>query len=767
MQYVTLEPQIPLALWVPLALAAAALLVAYGLAARDRLSRGRRAGVMALMTVALALPLVILLNPTWLERIPPPEGKPVLTILVDYSASMATRDVEGGKTRYELASQYAAEAARELEDRYEVRLRCFADDSSPTSAEDLAARLPDGATTDLAEAILDALDADRPQGQAVMILSDGIHNAPGGWAPLRESVAKAKAMATPLYVKTVGGQTEVRDLEIELDRPREEVAFVGQSVPVVVSLRTQGSLTGKTRLQLVLGDEVVEQRDVDLTSGGETQETFMLTQETSGLHRYEIRAEPLPGEVTPMNNTVGLLVRVIDEPVRVLLLEGKPYWDTKFLIRTLAADRSIELTAVVKLAEGRLLQRQITRVPATGGSTTTDVPAGGAAEEPSDASTLRDEQWAIRQDAAEILADAETLASYQVVILGRDAEVFLSDEALLRLEKWLKQRECFLVCFRGQPMSQIPQRLGRLMPVRWTPSRDPQHFRVKMTDSGRRLRWLPAAADDALAELPPLATTARIEGREVAGTLATVASGTQERNSPVISYLRVGMGRVVVVEGAGMWRWAFLPPKDQQHDETYGLLWRNLIRWLVTDVELRPSQRMALLPQEISFATTDQAAADLIIREEYLGEKVPEVELSGTSLTEPRRVTPVPAGSEPGRFRVVFGPLPEGQYRARVVNAAVQDDSAEAAFDVRPSDEALKVEAKPQEMKIEIAGPSGGEVLEDTDPRSLADRFEQHLVRTRPERMTRTTAWDRWWLLAAALALWGSTWGMRRWSGLV
>ena len=54
-----------------------------------------------------------------------------------------------------------------------------------------------------------------------------------------------------------------------------------------------------------------------------------------------------------------LLLRVVDQPVRVLLLEGKPYWDTKFLVRTLSADQSIELTSVVQLAEGRLLQRKI------------------------------------------------------------------------------------------------------------------------------------------------------------------------------------------------------------------------------------------------------------------------------------------------------------------------------------------------------------------------------------------------------------------------
>ena len=60
----------------------------------------------------------------------------------------------------------------------------------------------------------------------------------------------------------------------------------------------------------------------------------------------------LPEEVTAVNNRATLLLRVVDEPVQVLLFEGKPYWDAKFLIRTLAEDRSVELTSIVQIAPG-------------------------------------------------------------------------------------------------------------------------------------------------------------------------------------------------------------------------------------------------------------------------------------------------------------------------------------------------------------------------------------------------------------------------------
>jgi hypothetical protein len=68
----TFDPYIPLALWLPLAAAAAALLVAYGWSSRGRMIGTRAAAMWTLMTIAVALPLLILLNPTWVETLPPP-----------------------------------------------------------------------------------------------------------------------------------------------------------------------------------------------------------------------------------------------------------------------------------------------------------------------------------------------------------------------------------------------------------------------------------------------------------------------------------------------------------------------------------------------------------------------------------------------------------------------------------------------------------------------------------------------------------------------
>src|SRR5262249_38833843 len=398
----------------------------------------------------------------------------------------------------------------------------------------------------------------------------------------------------------------------------------------------------------------------------------------AGLFRFEVRAEPLPGEASTANTSGTLLLRVMDKPVRVLLLEGKPYWDAKFLARTLLDDPSIELDSVVRLGEGRYLRRSVRR----------SSPAANAQEE-----------WKVETDAAPALTDAAALRAYQVIVLGRDADVFLTDAALAQMRGWLARDGGSLVCFRGQPTTQVGQRLGQLLPMRWTPARE-SRFQVALTERGRDLRWLAAepAPDEGLPRLPSLATDRKPEQPKPLAVVLATTRAQAEADNPAVIYQPYGSGRVVVIEGAGMWRWAFLPPPQQKQDEVYRALWQGLLRWLASSADLLPGQKLALRSDKVRFTSTEPASVTLLIREEDAAGPVPQVELTGDG--GPRQaVKPVALGDEPGVFRVAFGKLPEGRYQARVAGASEGDPSATAAFDVRsPSDEQLDLTARPDLM---------------------------------------------------------------------
>jgi hypothetical protein len=798
-RYLEVDPYIPLPLWVALAIAAVAVIAAYAWTSRRRLTPWRWRGVVLLMVLAVVPPLVILLNPTWLEQIPPPEGKPLLTVLVDASASMATPDGNAtdaaAASRYDTARLAASRVEASLREKFDVELRTYATRCQPGSVEELASRKPDGALTDLATALDEGLADDRPQGQAVLLLSDGVHNA-GASSQLRDSVAQVKAAGVPVYTQTFGGAAGVNDIEVTLPSP-QELAFLGQKITLRATVRQRGRFAAKSKIALRLDDMPVEEREVDLVRDGVTDVQFTIALPATGLFRYQVAATGDPKEVTDVNNSASLLVRVVDEPVKVLLLEGKPYWDTKFLTRTLAADPSISLTTIVRMAPGRLLERSI--VPAETAKRETNsaeesTPGENAAEN-TDAGTAektppvvaRTQSWSIRTDAAALLADPTKLAKQQIIILGRDAEVFLSDEALSQLRKWLNAGDGSLVCFRGAPSAQVNERLAGLLPVRWTPTRE-SRFRVRFTPSGRDLHWLPLTLrdeSDPLSRMPSLATVGRSETRPTLTTvLATTAEAKAPQEAPVVAYQPVGLGRVVVIEGAGMWRWAFLPDAYQQLDDVYGTLWRSLTRWLVASASLLPSQKLALRTDQVTYSADDVIAATLLVRESEWQGDLPKIELTrdGTAAkdgstevaendsgTFPRTIAPIASGEAPGQYHVPLGKLAEGRYQIRAVG--FDDPAARTAFDVRGNlRERLNVAADPDTMRF-IAEETGGAVIDDSADdaaaKELGEKVAAHLARSRPERTLRWPAWDRWWVLASVIGLWVATWSLRRWSGLV
>lgn len=762
---IVLDPRIPFALWFPLALLTAAAIGTYAFLGWSRIPRGRR-WLVALMALGAATPLLILLNPSWVQAVPPPAGRPLLTILIDRSGSMATPDATGGATRFAAASEEAARFAEELEGTFDVRVREFSDRSSATELSSLDGVTPEGDVTDLSRAIEDALGENRPLGQSLLLLSDGADTADGRSSRLRRAADKAKALNAPIFARTFGSPRQALDLAVELDLS-QELSFVGQRTPVTVRLRGTHATPQRTRLTLTLDGQEVESRDVELPVGETAEETLYVQHDASGVFRYEIAAAPIPGEATDLNNATTLSLRVVDEPVSALLLEGKPYWDTKFLVRTLAADPSVELTSVVQIAPGRLVERRIERLAPgeTGDEQAAEDGAASDSIEPEgspETHAVRS-RWLVREDSRSVLADAEYLAGFQIVILGRNTEVFLTDEALAVLRRWLQENEGSLVCFRGSPEAQLDSRLAAVMPVRWKPGPETR-FRVELTDSGASARWLPESIER-LESLPSLAMGARPEEPRALTTVLAVGRDAGGEPVPLMTYRPEGNGRVVAVEGAGMWRWAFLPPEHQDHDAVYGALWRSLVRWLVSNVGLLPSERIALRPDAVTFRSAQPVTATLLLREKEWGSP-PGVVLQSAEGEPIATFAPTALDSAAGVYQVNFGRLPEGRYSATAGDESSGEPSARTIFDVAGNlKERLESSPRPDVMG-ELARVSGGSLLEQADPAQLDREFQRHVERSRPERLVRHSAWDRWPWLAAMLGLWGVTWALRRQSGL-
>jgi hypothetical protein len=757
MTVLTFEPLIPGSLWLALAVCAVVVIAWYGRRRPASVPRTRWGVMTSLMFVAIAIVLTLLLNPMWAHEIESPAGKPSITVLLDASESMATPDGAGGVSRFAAASKAAHDIAESLGDEFDVHVETFDRSVKMIDAADLPNISPVGTATDLAGAIDSVATQEREQGQAMVLLSDGIHNAGGGTARVLESARVARSLVCPIFTRTYGGQIQSYGLAIDIPSP-QDMAIVGQKLPLTARVTHTGIVRGRTSVTLLLDGKQVDRRDVLLDPNGPSEVHFLITHDKVGVYPYEVRVEPLPGQTSLANISASYALRVVDEPIRVLVLEGKPYWDSRFFIRTLAADPAVAINAVIRVSNNRLMDRTLSHSRESG------------------AADQMVESWKITTDPKEPLSSMDKLRGYQIVVLGRDVESFLDDNAIANLRTWIAEQGGALVCYRGAPTSDQNDQVEKLLPVEWSGDSSAR-FHMELTKQGRDLDWLQIDpnGDDPYPRLPTLALSDSIISVKPLATVLASATLSDGAKTPVVVYHPYGVGRVVTVEGAGMWRWAFLPPEYQDQEKAYAGLWHSMMRWLTSADNLKPGQLVTLRADRVRFSTDEPATATLLARQDNGKTSAPMVELDRDESSAPSQsgafhkvFTPMPLGSEPGVFRVNFGGLSEGRYQAKVSGANPDDPSTRIIFDVKKYDlEELDLVARPDLMQ-RIAEDSGGSVLSSENPASeLESKFKQQQALTHPPQIEFTSAWDRWWLLVGAIALWGTSWAVRRMGGLI
>jgi hypothetical protein len=274
------------------------------------LARGRTA---ILRTLALALVLAALTNPSLVREDREPV-KDIAAIVVDRSGSQALgeRPAMTDTVRAELQRRFGA--LTNIEPR-------FVD--VPDSREG-----DDG--TKLFTALGQALADVPPERLAgVVMLTDGVvHDIPA-------SVA-AMGIKAPLHVLVTGRPNE-RDRQIRLvEAPR--FGIVGRDLTIRAEVMERGG-TGNAVVTVRRDGEEIDRRAVP------TGQTFALSTriEHGGPNVVEIEVEPLPGELTTINNRAVLPIEGIREKLRVLLVSGEPHQGERTWRNLLKSDANVDL----------------------------------------------------------------------------------------------------------------------------------------------------------------------------------------------------------------------------------------------------------------------------------------------------------------------------------------------------------------------------------------------------------------------------------------
>ncbi len=767
-----------MSLWWALCLAAFVAIAWYAFRREWPVSQARRFWITFLLGLGLIGPLLISLNPTWIETVPPLPGSPLLTVLIDGTLSMRTEDIAGERvtSRWNRAVEIAGMIKQERS-AIEVRKMVFGDLVTPFAEADSNTKkgeIAQGRRSDLGTALRQTTRTGSPLGHAILMISDGAHNV-GTVESVLQSAREANALATPIYTVTLGTSVGMKNMLVTAKASRM-IAFPKNPVGIRASVAQIGLAGQTTQVQLMNDEKVLQTKTIRLTTEPVQEVRFTLEEGVKEpIERFRIVASEVPGEVTTADNQTTVLVQRLSAPIGVLLLEGKPYWDSKFLARNLARDPVVDLTTIVRLGNGRYLQRKMTREQLSDSDavpTTEKKTPGGTVEPPLDTAT---DDWAVQRELNSPLESIEMLGNYRLVILGRDSGSYLTERGIENLRTWISMTGGCLLCSRGAPTDQVASKLAEILPVRWSPTSE-SRFRAKVTQQGidsSIFDPLLTEGGDPVGSLPSLAMDQMPKQRPgLPQVLMQSAVDESGINIPIVTYQPFGAGQTIVVEGAGMWRWAFLAPQHASKDKVYPTLWQSMVQWIISQNDMMPGQELAIRPDRATFLTGDRASASVTLREPAKWStsgslnSLNVIMQSGGS-EERTRLSMVTSGVDSSLFRVDMGTVGVGFYTLKVVTGDKDQVLAATAFEVRdPWFETLEVDSRPDLMG-QVARLSGGEVLLPEQASDLVRKFEERIKQQRTHKEIRTTMWDRPFVLVLILAGWLSTWIVRRQNGLV
>ncbi|MEQ9065160.1 MAG: hypothetical protein RLO18_00485, partial [Gimesia chilikensis] len=497
-------------------------------------------------------------------------GLPFVALLIDDSASMGLEDNYTGtpemspanlkefegKPRLALARDLLlkddARFLTELQRKHKLRLYHFSEDCLPlgdpdffdqtnqqSTQETLKQLVPTGKETRPYHAVQKVLNDFRgTPPTAIIVLSDGISST-GELDRLSRAAPLAKSKLVPIFPVGIGSEQPVRDLQL-YDLLVDDVAFVNDPVNLSAKVKTFGINSGT--LSLVLKDaktgSPLATRQIPVNSRKEFQKIELtFTPTTPGLFEYEFEVEPVEGEVNQKNNQQSGQVSVLDQKIRVLLVDSVPRYEYRYLKHLLERDKTIELRSILQESDLEYSSEDTTAL----------------------------DYFPVKK---------EDLYQYDVVILGDADPAYFSQAVFENLDQFVREKGGGLIVVAGprfSPQAYFNTPLQGLLPVEISKSAPNaeyapviEGFQPELTTEGQFSTSIFRFADSAeesqriwnrLPELYWFFTADDVKPGATVFAIHPTQKGKDGKPIPIISTQRVGAGKVIFNATDDLWRW--------------------------------------------------------------------------------------------------------------------------------------------------------------------------------------------------------------------
>ena len=578
------------------------------------------------------------------------------------------------------------------------------------------------------------------EGTAVVLFSDGQHNTDGSPEDLAVTLKKA---SSPVFTVGFGSEIPPPDLAItQTEIP--ESAFAQEQLRGSVSVRDSmpAGLPATVRLE----------------SQGKTLWTQSFTTDGKGERRFEFRfpVADLPAnpqqkdralrlltvqvaasgaqanlEKTRANNLSEVPLHVLERKRRVLLLDGRPRWEMRYIHNHFDRDERWDARVAFddftpSAADGTIAKA----FPAT-----------------------RDE-----------------LLTFDLIFIGDLAPERLLPKQIEWLVEFVEKRGGGLIFIdgqRGHLRGWAGQKdAARLLPVTWPAGTVPSatgHTWSLETEIPTPPALLLSASRASNAELwptlPPALWSAQVAPAAGAQVVAELRSASAGRPLPALIFRPAGAGAVLYLATDELWRWRY-----QVADLYHQRLWMQIAAWIAAPPFQIEGPRLSIGSDRLRYRIGDQA--EIRVRLRAADGSIPTTAAPQAFLIKDGEtlaaVDLAPDPNHAGIYRGLTPRLKEGDFEIAVAETP-NAPRAEARLHLRASDREDRELAQltlNTSLLESLAQTSSGQFLRESqagDLPALLKRADRKQTRIRE-----TLLWSSWWWFGAILALLTTEWLLRK-----
>jgi uncharacterized membrane protein len=567
--------------------------------------------------------------------------------------------------------------------------------------------------------------------QGVFLFSDGADLAqePGGISPdILKSLAR---IGGPVHTLQAGSNDQFRDLALEsVSAP--DFGFVQQ--PVRLSLTVYSSALGNRNVPLVLkeGDRILVSKIIEIREDQKKYKVdLQFTPRKIGKRIYTLNLPRFAEESILTNNQKEFEVDVARDRIRILHLNGRPSWDSRYLREVLANNPRVDLLSFFIL---RNLGDDVV------------APTSELSLIPFPSNLLFDDY----------------LNSFDLIIFQNfKYEPFIDKKYLLNIRKYVEKGGAFLMVggelsFQGGSYSRTP--IEDILPVSFKDVATrfiDKEFHPKISDNFSNhpiLRLEKELNEEVWNALPPL------HGMNQ-GLIANKGAYVllkKDSESPILVAGEFGEGRTALLATDSVWNWGF----GRAGGRYFHRFWNNVIDWLIAEPETR---RLQLESDKERYREEEQVLIKFkLLKKNYQ----PAANITGKLTLSSRSgevITKELKTDKLGGQVFPFIPEQSGFYQAVIEIEGLQE---KIMFSVLKDNAEFEKPLVNDFILKKIAQVSGGQyrVLDGANDLS-ALQFANPEIKVKSHSRS-FSLWENWWAYGLVVGFLFLDWWLRRKAGL-